>query len=519
MNNNLTKCFINLILFQILLILSPASAQFTFGTGLATTLTHGTFVSDTLGPVSTVSNLGIYGGWSAITLPATGFFHTYYNGSIWFIVDPEGHPFITIGINSVETGGGRILPKDLKDIGANTVGKFSSYQPASGITKTRAINFMSNFIKIRSHLQTLYSQDIVPVFEPDFSSFCNGLTQGLISQKDDPWLFGYFFDNELPFYKNQLSLSLALSTTDPQFKAADAWMITQYGSGYLKSQITITDEESYMGYVAETYYRITTQALKLYDPNHMALGTRIHGGAKDNIPIIQAVGKFADIISINYYNDWEPRTDYMDMWLSQGNKPFFITEFYVKGDDTGLSNIEGAGWVVRSQSDRSLFYENWCLKLLSHPGSVGWHWFRYIDNNGSNKGLLDQNYNWYEPLRTSFANISKDVYRLRSFMLYGNTNYNGWPINPTRILDVEHPSKLYPEVRASGRSIFVSNFSQKPFQLVVYDLQGKQIQKWESSSTQKFQDFTINNSRSNGIYSYKLTEGNEVKRGGIILSD
>lgn len=52
-------------------------------------------------------------------------------------------------------------------------------------------------------------------------------------------------------------------------------------------------------------------------------------------------------------------------------KPFLITEWYVKGEDSGLPNATGAGWNVPTQDDRGIFYENFCLQLLLQPYSVG----------------------------------------------------------------------------------------------------------------------------------------------------
>jgi hypothetical protein len=46
-----------------------------------------------------------------------------------------------------------------------------------------------------------------------------------------------------------------------------------------------------------------------------------------------------------------------------------------------LANITGAGWTVRTQKDRGRFYQNYTLGLLKQPGCVGWHWFKYMDND------------------------------------------------------------------------------------------------------------------------------------------
>lgn len=37
----------------------------------------------------------------------------------------------------------------------------------------------------------------------------------------------------------------------------------------------------------------------------------------------------------------------------------------------------GAGFRVRTQRDRGLFYQNLCLGMRGNPNCVGWHWFKY----------------------------------------------------------------------------------------------------------------------------------------------
>jgi hypothetical protein len=131
--------------------------------------------------------------------------------------------------------------------------------------------------------------------------------------------------------------------------------------------------------------------------------------------IFVEAGKYVDMISINVYGTWTPSTEEMDIW-SAGDKPFFVTEFYAKAEDSGQRNATGAGWLVPTQEDRAKFFENFTLALIEHPGCVGYHYFRYSDNNDSNKGLLDEKFQWWEPMKNSFQKIARNIYALREFM-------------------------------------------------------------------------------------------------------
>lgn len=129
------------------------------------------------------------------------------------------------------------------------------------------------------------------------------------------------------------------------------------------------------------------------------------------------------MVSVNYYNAWTPDPARLATWESESHKPILITEFYVKGEDSGMGNTGGAGWLVKSQRERGAFYENFTLGLLQSKVCVGWQWFKYIDNDpadtktdpsnrDANKGLLNNRYEPYAPLQASMKAINERVYPL-----------------------------------------------------------------------------------------------------------
>lgn len=48
------------------------------------------------------SDLSQWGGWTERQFEATGFFRTHHDGDRWWLVDPDGHPFVSIGLNTVQ---------------------------------------------------------------------------------------------------------------------------------------------------------------------------------------------------------------------------------------------------------------------------------------------------------------------------------------------------------------------------------------------------------------------------------
>ena len=318
------------------------------------------------------------------------------------------------------------LPQDIQAIGFNHLASWSD-ESIKNIAYTPRWNFIVEFKNTSPELKRLFLEnDLLPVFEPSFPSFVDNLASKAAKRKNDPWLLGHFTDNEIAFHKTiQLSESLKLPSSNAQHKSAKAWLKKKHGKAVKPSKISEQDELEYMGVVADRYFQVVTTALRKHDPNHLILGERLHASAKYNPHVIAAAGKYCDIISINFYRDWEPPREVMAMWRDVGKKPFIVTEFYTKAANSGLPNTEGAGWVVPSQQERVQHFENFALQTLAAPNCVGIHWFRFVDDEGSNKGVYNLSYEPYQELQRSMKNLSGAMYRLRSEQLFGNPDFNG----------------------------------------------------------------------------------------------
>jgi len=164
----------------------------------------------------------------------------------------------------------------------------------------------------------------------------------------------------------------------------------------------------------------------------LCLGPSLYGSAIRKPEVLRAAGRYLDIIAINYYSAWIPDQELMTMWARESERPFIITEWYAKGMDSGLPNNSGAGWTVKTQQDRGYFYQNFTLGLLESKSCVGWHWFKYRDNNpldlstdpsnrDSNKGIVNWQFEPYFPLLRAMRKININVYHLIEFLTNNKT--------------------------------------------------------------------------------------------------
>lgn len=395
-----------------------------------------------------------YGGRVNSQTQATGFFYPKKIDGRWWLVDPEGHLFIHIGVCGVRVDQSEISLKPAREKfgalqnwaevsaellaahGFNETGGWSDTdllnKAAHRLTYTLSWSFMGSFGQSKrlvrqepGHLG--YPDQCIPVFHPDFEKFCDQYAKQLTATKDDPWLLGHFSDNELPIVTDMLDRSLKFDANEPDLRyghdAAQKWLDERKGKRAGPKDITDADREAFLDYAIERYYRITTEAIRRYDPHHLCLGSRLHGRALSIPHLFRVAGRYLDVIAVNYYGAWEPDAEKMAMWSRESGRPFMITEFYAKGHDSGLPNNTGAGWLVPTQKDRGRFYQHFTMGLLECKSCVGWHWFKYRDNNpedlstdpsnrDSNKGIVDYQFNPYAPLLHDMGALNNKAYAL-----------------------------------------------------------------------------------------------------------
>ncbi len=400
---------------------------------------------------------------------ATGRFRTAKIDGRWWIIDPEGCIHFNRSVTSLRKGTstrnsqswkGRFVSdadwiattqNELAGIGFHGTGAFctntysliqkhnSSY-PDSPLTLAPSFGFLSQFkSQVGGYPDGNSANEAGLVFYDGWEAFCrNYVKSGDVKQYlNDPNVLGIFSDNEIDFSSgasdNEKSYLLfrLLNISDannPARKAAEEWCRNVLGKNPDNhSKIYYADNSKFAGYVAEKYYSAVKAALTAADPGMMYLGTRLHGTPKYLQHVVEAAGKYCDIVSINYYGQWSPELETrVKDWGDWAQKPFIVSEFYTKGiEDSDLDNTSGAGFSVPTQAERAYAYQHFTLSLLEAPNCVGWHWFKYQDDDGTdnsgkpaNKGIYDNYYRMYPLLGKYMKAVNFNVYDLIEF--FGN---------------------------------------------------------------------------------------------------
>lgn len=393
-----------------------------------------------------------FGGDARHQRGATGFFRVERHGDGWELIDPDGHPYFNLAVVGVRSRNGRSkttaralqdrfggvdgwapeVRRQLLDHGFNGIGSWSETEAFMEgdrrVPYTLIWNFMSRYgaerggtFQLPGHIG--YPEGAMFVFDPGFEEFCNRHAEALAATANDPWLIGHFCDNELPLRRDVLDRFLRLPGSEPGRVAAESWLAGRRGATGLDAEPSDEERAAFLEWVAERYYRIVSSAIRRHDPNHLYLGSRLHGQAVRAEPVWRAAARHCDIISVNLYFVWNPPPHLVGNWVEWADRPFMITEFYAKGMDSGLPNVSGAGWVVRTQADRGRYYQHLTLQMMESPHCVGMHWFRYHDNDpedlsvdpsnrDSNKGIVTIEFEPYPDLLNAMKELNLRAYTI-----------------------------------------------------------------------------------------------------------
>ena len=467
------------------------------------------------------TSLDKFGGWDkGPSFKASGFFRTEKRDGRWFLVTPQGHPFYSLGVNTVAPDNSQTyvagrewmfsaLPKDGEPL-ASHYGEGDN-RGGNGADRGRGYNAGRWYDFYRANLQRTYSApcamaseapaeasstepkpaapeaaaapcatptfderrwvshtldrlqawgfntignwsapalgaaDRVPYTLPlsivgDYASISTGsdwwggmpdpfdprfamATERAVAiaardHRDDPWLIGYFADNELawagpgddPQARYALAYGTLRLTTDVPAKRAflkqlrdkyrnqaglskawgidlPAWELME-DPGFVPPQPSPehpeieADFKYFQKVFAETYFKTIADSLKWHAPNHLLLGGRF---AVSNPEAVAACAQYCDVLSFNMYT-LKPQDGQDFAYLRSLDKPVLVTEFNFGSRDRGP--FWGGVTELAREEDRGPAYANFLKQAVSEPSIVGVHWFQYLDQPVTGR-LLD----------------------------------------------------------------------------------------------------------------------------------
>ena len=396
---------------------------------------------------------------SGIAGEATGFFHVENVGGRDWIVDPVGRGVYLAGVDWCMPQGMFCEPLGYAPYGKTVREKYASREEWAEATATRLTDWGFNFLAVgtgpqmlhrslahangadslyfSTHLCTGDDPDrwISPyrnapgtafpnVFHPGFAEECDELARKRCAEHvDDPWLVGYFLDNELRWWglgDSATGLFDLVRTLPPEHTARQALEAFK------------GNKRAFVAEVAERYYSTLCAAIRKADPNHLILGNRFAG--LDFAPeIVSACGRHCDVVSVNVY-PWAdldagvvlnrrggiPLADAFRAFHEMtGGKPLLLTEWSFPALDSGLPCTYGAGQRFQTQHERAQASEMLLRTVMALPFMVGDDFFMWQDDpalgfnkdfhENSNYGLVNVDDEPYEELTAMFTRVHREA--------------------------------------------------------------------------------------------------------------
>ena len=413
----------------------------------------------------------------------TGYFHVEKHDGTWWLIDPNGNGFYAVGTDHASYHVHWCQDLGYAPYHRNVKEKYGSEEKWARTTADRLERWGFNAVTARhsTHLRHTHLahtewfgagrgfvdiSNIVPrtrwtgfpnVFSPKWPRYCDLQARKLCAKnRQDPWLLGYFLDNELQWFgdlsnwHDEYGLWKETWKKPADHSAKQAWLkvtrehcsgIEEFNEAWdrdYESWDALADStepkhpetdaarsmaRNYVRLVAERYFKTTTDAIRRHDPNHMILGCRFAGWSPG---IWDICGKYCDVVSFNDY----PRLD-VNRGVPAGivaeyreihrktDSPLWITEWSFPALDSGLPCKHGAGMRVATQEQKARCYRFFQSTVFSLPFMVGSDYFMYVDEpelgisdsfpEDSNYGLVNVEDEPYETLVETATDVNRNV--------------------------------------------------------------------------------------------------------------
>ncbi|MFC6646517.1 hypothetical protein ACFQBQ_13150 [Granulicella cerasi] len=257
---------------------------------------------------------------------------------------------------------------------------------------------------------------------------------------NDPYMLGYFVDNEMPWTNAPYASTAAsdgsddlnyfplvygvIETANANQPAKVAFanimggqyttianMNAAWGTSYtsftdFRNHTNVppmtpamrADFSNFLRRYAEKYYILVAQAVHAVDTNHLYLGSKYSVFTPE---VVKACSEFADVISFDTYASTLTAANYPTT-LSTMNKPSIVAEYHFGAPDRGGFN--GGLAPVATQTQRGVAYDQYLRSVYANPLFIGAQWYQYQDEMITGRQSDGENY----PI--GFVTITDKVY-------------------------------------------------------------------------------------------------------------
>jgi hypothetical protein len=342
---------------------------------------------------------GRYNGYTSTHAKAIGFFRVEQIDDRWWFIDPEGHLFLSTGINGTPGGGA--------GFGGNEAGTERTNRRLDSWGMTTGGMKRPGTVMLRWPLGTtflglpdVYSQKFADDIDAAANTQCT-------PRKNDPLLIGYFVGNEPPWNNRESELcGLILAGPDSATKARLKDRLSEGDTPARRREFVLTAFAKYL--------EIVCGSVRKHDPNHLLLGIRFGGKMSDEAMRLASI---FDVCSINVY-EYEPTKQVIRAGRLTG-RPILIGEYHIGVPADGLA----AGLVqAKDQHERGVAYRYFLEQAASLKWFLGAYWFEWrdepvlgrMDGENYNIGFVDVTDRPYAELIEAAKTTHKRLFAVHS---------------------------------------------------------------------------------------------------------
>jgi hypothetical protein len=329
----------------------------------------------------------------------TKFFTLARKNSRWIFIDPEGNPFWSLGMNHIDPATLRYLESgdiwntrysnsmqtwlgqvraDLLDWGFNSVGWVQEVVTINPENHRHSRSFTFEeyqwldmpYCHLLPFAET--HQWEIETRQPDFTrrgfeEWCDYVARDHCTRmRDDPKLIGYFY-TDCPMWVH--------TARDNEWK----------GPLFDPERLHSETGRRELFDLATRYYRVTHEAIRRYDPNHLILGDRYEANAPLPEIVIDAAMAYVDVLSFQCFDTPEKVHEKLARWATYSHRPVLIA------DSAQRQPVSDSSWPAHSDRENDPHAHGRVLRMLTEiPECVGYHLCgAYLKNRTRRSGLRD----------------------------------------------------------------------------------------------------------------------------------
>ena len=331
----------------------------------------------------------------------------------FFLITPENKKFFSIGINHIDSASLRYIEsngrwdrvysnshkkwlkhvaRELQNWNFNTVGWVQDIVVKSETMRRHSRNFTYEEYQWLNmpycHMLPFadFHQWEVETRNPDFFSsgfedWCDYVARDHCCRlKDDPTLIGYFYLDCPTWVHTTFETPVKGPIFDPEM------LKTESGRKEIRKTAT-------------KYYKLTFDAIKRYDKNHLILGDRYEASKLIADDVIQAAVPYIDVLSFQHFGSPARIVENLRNWYNKTGLPTLLADF-------AHNKMTPGGQLKHNVED----YRDTLQLLRKDPSCIGSHLCgAYIANRVRKKGLLDENENFDSEQISTISQVNKEM--------------------------------------------------------------------------------------------------------------